>query len=257
MGKTIPTLEEVIEYYKNVKTIKGIYSGKEKTIDTEKLGIYFDGFNFRQNEDDEYAELLLWDGELSEYAKILSYKKPKEETFFITREQILELHKNSCANLKYDIEQLFPSAFKEEKKELAVEKWYKDKYGRLFCPTEIINSKKCKGYGFGCVKKQFLSIDSKFDWEINGSEVEATPKEVEGALIKEAVKIGYHTDKPIHINYKNGSGFMKNPSKNDFWFRDGILYLWDIKIFEEGVWSEIIPTITKQEAEEKLNCKII
>jgi len=28
-------------------------------------------------------------------------------------------------------------------------------------------------------------------------------------------------------------------------------------IFQNGQWAEIIPTMTKQEAEEKLNCKIV
>lgn len=73
----------------------------------------------------------------------------------------------------------------------------------------------------------------------------ATSQEVEEALIKEAIRRGYHSNNPTHFNYKNGTGYLQNPSKNKFLFKDGTLYLWDIKIFDGGQWAEIIQTITK------------
>lgn len=192
---------------------------------------------------------MLWDGELSKYAKILSYKKVKEETFLITKEQILELHKNSCANLKYDIEQLFPSAFKEEKKELVVGKWY------WRCDELAVWNGGKHTYGFN----RDGSWLEDMCFSVITNPIEATPKEVEEALIKEAVKRGFKEG--VCVKNHQGTNVLKSLKivyTNEY--NDGIYTenqdpgVW---IFINGVWSDIIPTLTKQQAEEKLNCKII
>ena len=68
-----PTLEEVKEYFKNVKTIEGLYYKKDYPINTEKYGIILDDGEYRQDKDENNHQLLLWDKTLG-YSKIISYK---------------------------------------------------------------------------------------------------------------------------------------------------------------------------------------
>lgn len=184
----------------------------------------------------------------------------------ITKKQIKQLHRQGNDYTKFDLEYLFPKAFKEEKKELVVGQWYKwiegdDIY--LWHITEIENNSiYCFGFSNGNWIEDGIGYSSKHYKEACRELKEATNQEVEEALIKEAVRRGYHIDKPTHFNYLNGAGYLQNPSKNEFIFKNGILYLWDIKIFENGKWAEIIPTLSPQQAEEKLkelgvNVKIV
>jgi len=72
-----PTLEEVKEYFKNAKEIKGIYTFKIFQINTEKYGVYLElSGDFRQCKNEDGKEFLLWSKEEG-YAEIVSYKDTK------------------------------------------------------------------------------------------------------------------------------------------------------------------------------------
>jgi len=99
-------------------------------------------------------------------------------------------------------------------------------------------------------KKNEFKINPKKDRE-------ATEQEVFESLKNEAVKRGFNSDIPIHIKSRNAYSYLAKPSNSDLFFKNNCLYLWEIKIFNKGIWAEIIQTLTKKEAEEKLNCKIV
>lgn len=167
--------------------------------------------------------------------------------FEITKEQILELSK-SVRNYD-DLKQWFPEAFKIE---LEVGEWYKH--------VEIKNSLVFKiselGYGWfnGIYKEnEFWSIEDYNLW------IEATPKEVETALINEAKKRGFEVGTCFldieHEGYEVCSDEIKICDSCEclslqFGEGNGLIYY-------KGKWAKIIQTITKEEAEKKLNCKII
>jgi hypothetical protein len=94
-------------------------------------------------------------------------------------------------------------------------------------------------------------------------ERKATPKEVEEHLIEEAKNRGFvngamfisvKTDVTTNSTHKISSGpyFEKRHTNGDYVLYDSRGY-----VFANGQWAEIIPTMTKEEAEEKLGCKIV
>lgn len=119
----------------------------------------------------------------------------------------------------------------------------------------------------GIIKYGFYSNGNWFkegNWEITEFEIEATPEEVTEALINEAVKrykVGdyisplsnfYYCTNDLKIyniefEYCNSSKSLYFISKNGFC----------IGVFKNGVWAEIIPTITKEDAEKELGKKIV
>lgn len=163
----------------------------------------------------------------------------------ISREQFLEM--SSWGN-KADLEkvkQWFPEAFKPK---LEVGKWYKNRYDSLFC-IEKIDGDFAYGYGFN------LHWKNESKWSLNGI-IEATPQEVETSLINEAKKRGYKTG--VFCEF----GFIKDirEIKNDnYRYHEGLnaLLIGNDVIFQDGKWSPIIETITKEEAEKILNKKIV
>ena len=164
--------------------------------------------------------------------------------FEITQEQIIELSKVSL-NAKDVFKKWFPDAFKTE---LEVGKWYK------FKETDnlIYIISKTQYYGF---------VNN--DWTIHKSEtidyegaIEATPQEVETALIAEAKKRELWGNKNIICAYHNnskqdtGSCFVCKKDGTLLWGENGA-------IFNDGKWASVIETITKDEAEKLLNKKIV
>lgn len=183
-----------------------------------------------------------------------------EPEFVITKEQIIEVHKTAYPLVQKWIEEWFPEAFKKDKIELVVGKWYIDKFKRLFVPTEIIDKENCLGYGFGCIHDRFLNPKNS-PWEINGSEREATTEEITEALTKEAVKRGFISG-CFHTITNGSKGEIKklpveNEARYGYSVADNKLLLNNWSIFENGKWAEIIPTITKEEAEKELGKKIV
>lgn len=89
-----PTLEEVKEYFKNVKEVIPVGYTKKVNI-TKKIKEDIHEWNGHFWIDLDYSvykgiSILLWDADSYEYAKILTYK---EKTFSITESQINEYSK--------------------------------------------------------------------------------------------------------------------------------------------------------------------
>jgi len=164
----------------------------------------------------------------------------------ITKEQVLQLEAdgNEC------VRDWFPEVFKVN---LEVGKWYKlgDKFMFNFS-GKYSRSNNSGSYGFTMSGKWYDNLGISVD-EIYKV---ATDKEVEIALKNEALKRGF----------KEGVWFESAVSEDYFKFNylfindNDFSIIWNKGcgvIFKDGIWAEIIPTITKEEAEEKLKCKII
>lgn len=185
-----------------------------------------------------------------------------EEKFEITKEQLQTIEADGCTYVK----EWFPEAFK---KELVVGKWYVVKniacgsqgFSGIGQYTEEPNqSGLCdsdKGYNF---KEASGRI-----WRTNGNVTEATNEEVETALIAEAKKRGFKEgvfikDFISKHNYGTNKKEFNRQQVSDQEFRYnnkyGFLFIGSLMIFNNGIWAEIIPTITKAEAEKRLGVKI-
>ena len=182
-----------------------------------------------------------------------------EPTFTITKETIL----------KYEMRDEFPSVFK---KELEVGKWYKviDLTGQFKnSKGALVSYSKGDHYGFGYSRENWTTTFKNLDEVIKrdtDTVIEATDQEVFEALKNEAVKrydlgelISCLQDKSECIAREGKIHFG-----TDRFYLDYCQQLWmyssescNIKVFEDGIWATIIPTITKKEAEEILGKKII
>jgi len=169
-----------------------------------------------------------------------------EPIFTITKETIM----------KYEMKDEFPSVFK---KEFEVGKWYYQTDSKA-----LINYQGgSKGYGFEH-NKTWNDLIGCWSFESHAHEwIEATEQEVFEALKNEAVKRGFK-----EVVYVNNSNIYDSKFKNycmekgiiKYSNKELILYISKSEhycFFRDGVWAEIIPTLTKKEAEEKLNCKIV
>lgn len=167
--------------------------------------------------------------------------------FEITQEQIEQLINFHPDNEK-PFKQWFPKAFKTE---LEVGKWHKNKYDSLFCIQEI-KGNSVFGYGFSHIGPIW---SNRFNWSIEKI-TEATPEEVEFALIAEAKRRGYKTGVFCEFGIMKdvraikSSIFMYDEKRNG-------LYMGYDEVFVNGKWSPIIESITKAEAEKILNKKIV
>lgn len=237
-----PTLEEVKEYFKDAETVHtsgGIVEMNLNNIFCQEQ-LYWVKFRF--------GCYIIW-SETEVYAKILTYKEPKEETFVITKEQIKSLYSYAGANNQHNLEKWFPKAFEEEKKELVVGKWY-------VSSSFLINfQEENKCYGFSLSSGSWLiNLQHTIAQHEKCEYREATEQEVFDALKKEAVKRGFKEGvyfKDVHTKseFRLSNLHYENDS-NDLRGNIGC-------VFHGGKWAEIIPTISLKEAEERLNCKII
>jgi len=171
------------------------------------------------------------------------------DVFEITKEQLLRLHRQGNHYTKCELDYLFPDAFK---KELIIGKWYKNKdtnsiiFSQGFYNTGNYNG--VVGYG----------IDMFENWVENYNIIdciEATPQEIEAALVCEAKRRGYKS-KVVCV----GFGFNQNCALGKGQkqcFENNILTYMGCDIFQDGQWAQIIETITIQEAEKLLNKKIV
>lgn len=145
---------------------------------------------------------------------------------------------------------------------LEIGKWYKDKsseYKGLICIVEYNGENEgVTAYGFGWNSGEFKETHSNWVPSKNSKKdlIEASEQEVFEALKNEAIKRGF--DHGVYFIVPNSktisicqNQLMLNERNNQ------ILYFGDYSIFHNGVWGDILETITKQEAEALLNKKIV
>lgn len=243
--ETVPTLEEVKEYFKDAKTVECLVRLEEENISKlHKKGIHHDN-------DSYWAEAIGVAGRYAEiwnpkqgYAKILTYKEPK---FEITKEQILTIEADGINYMK----QWFPEVFETV---LEVGKWYnintgQSKYLLLYSGDD---TESFSGFMEGKWSNDWLcSKDRNQKYAIK-----ATTEEVKEALKKEALKkykIGdyvYIDERKTEIRQIDFNEFKYYPNNNEFYV--GCDELRMFKAFDNGIWASVIPTKTKKEAEELL-----
>lgn len=197
-------------------------------------------------------------------------KKPKEESFVITKSQALEIHSFCMIHdeeFADEVKELFPSAFVEEKKELVVEKWYKrvDSQKFLFCfQGEFGNAEDILDISYGFSHNGTWS--NELSIHINSEFIEATSEEVKSALENEAVKRGLTHGKYIEdVIHKVNEGTLKSGyerlqiSDEDYNYsvNGNRLFVGNLMIFDNGTWAKIIKPkqMTKSDIEKELGYK--
>lgn len=190
-----------------------------------------------------------------------------EPEYVITKEQIKKLLSETHKENESSLKEWFPDAFKEDKVELEVGKWYKNpNIGSLAFCKEILDKKSFYGYGFGSDNsgnEWFDFSDVEFtcsNWK------EATPKEVTEALTKEAVKrykVGDYVNKLNNFCYGREYKYYEvtNIEFEYCKYAGSIFFVSDegfgIGVFKNGKWVEILETISKDEAEKIIGKKIL
>jgi len=247
--ETKPSLEDVKEYFKNAKEVKCLFNYNQINI-TENIveDIYrgWDGFWISISNHTDLT-VKLYSVRENKYAEIISYK---EETFQVSKSFILEAHQSACSTLKEKIEKEFPSLFVNEK--FKVGKYYKyTGNNRFLFKVEKVKSNGVVGYGV--LEKD--GSDWVYDWEIAMDSIygqymyEATPQEVETALINEAKKRGIWNS-PI-INTK-GDEELKDIYSKTFDFKENVLWSKYGRIFDNGIWAKAIPQPTELTLEQRI-----
>lgn len=238
--ETIPTLEEVKEYFKDAKTVECLTQKSEENISSPKgKGIHYDMNIYwieAKGVTGKYTNL--WNSEKG-YAKILTYKTPK---FEITKETVI----------KYQMEEEFPEVFEVK---LEVGKWYIRKNNSK-CVIFNEGNERQVGYGFG------YNGDWANGWNLNSKNKHdfrlATPEEVTEALKKEAVRRGFVEGVSfLECKRQNGSQGSLSMCNGNYYFNtyeDGeqVLLSGGRALFCNGQWATVIQTKTIQQAEELL-----
>ena len=166
------------------------------------------------------------------------------ENYTISKKSVLALAATS-QTARLILTEKFPDAFK---KDLEVGKWYKRPHNSaLFYVTEILNidSNHCKVFGF----------DNWGDWmpenakTFPDNDFEATPKQVETALINQANKKGYKKGIKCSFGMANEKRRLETDdfmlsTDNELCVKRFNSQYSDI-IFKDGKWAEIIPEKTK------------
>jgi len=153
-------------------------------------------------------------------------------------------------NAGMTLKEAFPEAFETV---LEVGKWYK--YINTETLVFVEDVKKQKGYGFYDGNYEY----SHNNWAFHLTDIwiPATPQEIQDALEKEAVRRGY-MDSAIVKPLWETPLYSWNIQENQVRFEEkSNAFYFGCCIFKDGIWAQIIPTITKQEAEERLGMKII
>ena len=161
-----------------------------------------------------------------------------KETFEITKETIV----------KYKMKDEFPEVFEVK---LEVGKWYKRPHGKaLFFIVGDPKITPFEVYGFD-MEGNWMNLEKARTFP--DYEIEATEQEVFEALKNEAVRRGFVEG--VSCQWECG-GVIKI---KELRFEDNKLWCNDDNIImdEKGKWATIIQTITKEEAEKLLNCKIV
>lgn len=180
-----------------------------------------------------------------------------EPEYVITKSEMDELKyllsddSHSGHHLRIEItKNILPHLFKEDKAELVPGNWY-------VYPAEpkFITYVKENGRRYGIGSSGFWFNDSDVVKDTNGYR-EATHEEITESLTKEAVKRGFKEGVYFRVpNSKTESVCGKSMMLNEW--NSSILYFGDYCIFKDGLWAEIIPTISKEDAEKELGKKIL
>jgi hypothetical protein len=180
---------------------------------------------------------------------------PKDSNKYeITKEQIETIYADGCTCVK----EWFPEAFNKLATDFTG--WVKS--------TSIGNEKWLMFSEKGLLRYGF---DSNGEWflpdgiaNVLKKDVEATESEVFEAFKNEAFKRGYKEGVFLHRPFwddLNDCVIDKEnfPNDMDFYYDKNKDYLefYGFVVYSKGQWAEIIPTITKEEAEKLLNKKII
>ena len=167
------------------------------------------------------------------------------ENYTIKREQILEMQSWGNVQDKEKVKKWFPEAFKLK---LEVGKWYQHpKFERfIFC----FNG---KGYSYSQYGFNPLGVWSDtLVINCNENYIQSTNEKVEVTLKNEAIKRGYK----VGVNF-DSFGQIEECNGEIYFYFGGLRFdLNNGMIYDEGKWSEIIETITKEEAEKFLNKRI-
>lgn len=147
---------------------------------------------------------------------------------------------------------------------LEVGKWYKTNYSIFRFLGGSENENFGWGKGYGLVEGEWVGEEDEESfngWSKNCNWKPATESEVSTALIAEAKKRGLVEGAYFYNDHLKG-GSVKTPRRfksNEYKYDvdKNTLCLSGWLIFQNGVWATPIPTLTKAEAEEKLQCKII
>lgn len=245
-----PTLEEIKEYFKGAEECASVQGTKFKNKEAYWNDLYLDTCEGVTSAYIKHGSFEVWNS-WQGYAKILSYKEPKEKTYKITKEQILELditlHKE---RVDYLLKEWFPEAFKTE---LVVGKWYW-RYGKR--ELAVWNEGKLT-YGFNS-SFQFLEHYSFTD--IDADPTEATNQEVEEALKGHAISVFKDSKAIDNSNISSLGGVYKISDKltYKYWELNNMFTIDDVCVFKDGIWAvPFVATYTKQEAEDKFNIKIV
>jgi len=149
-------------------------------------------------------------------------------------------------NAGITLKEVFPEVFETE---LVDGRWYK------YNNTLFNYQKNGNVYGF---LRGVWKNDNNWFWNSSIGVEPATPQEIKDALEKESVRRGFKNG-----NYKclDMPQITENKVENNFFFENNGLWHGNKGranlVFKNGIWAKIIPTITKQEAEERLGMKII
>lgn len=167
------------------------------------------------------------------------------KNYTITKDQIVEL---SGYGITHILKRMIPDAFK---KEFTTGKWYKiDK--NIFCCTEIDERGSLYGYGlFDGIWKERFNDGSHYcacnEASAENRLVEATPQEVETALIAEAkkkFKVGDKIQRPFAETlddvFIDLDTFFNDP---EYYYSktEDYLEFHGFVVYHEGNWAQIIP----------------
>ena len=173
----------------------------------------------------------------------------------------MENYKEELKKIKEALEVIINES---EKPQFEVGKWYKGNestcvFSVLFYCTKVDGDKL---YGYGLINNNWTENSSSINIADNENEcVEATPKEVEEALTKEAVKRGFKEGVKVKGVKYDTLRTVNNPSNIDFWMKDNVLWMDadtlcnSIDIFRCGVWGEVIKTKTIEELVNDIVCE--
>lgn len=232
-----PTIEEVIEKYKDAKEVKCAFDGGIYTLENGKYEEDSTGFFY----DLEQCYVRLYSFKREVYAEIISYKTPKLE---IDKDLILKIAEK-CPSRKDDLKKEFPSVFDCE---IGFNVWVKfENTGNLI--YKISNSEY---YGF--IDGEF--IHAQVDGISYEGESLATPSEIISALTKEAEKRGLVKGANVK-GLGDFSGVLKLGScfgnQSGYYYSDSNRLLANlgkyenIVLFDNGTWATPIQTVTQKE----------
>ena len=265
--KNTPTLEEVKAYFKDAKIVKCLCNGTETDITKNIIKDIHEGSGkFWITIKGHLGKHVLLHRKESGYAEVIERIEP---TYTITKDQVQSLHRHGNSITKAFCTDTYPDCFPTV---VELNTWYKSSHHEkmLIYPTSKNKSGYLYGYGFN-TKGEFLIYkeENRSECLCNDSAaeylIEATTQEVTDALTTEAKKRGFKLGSRITPLYSDGSKYFPEENSIDkpliFFYKNGFLCVNGgvdyYRIFVNGIWAEIIPTLTKQQAEEKLNCKIV